>query len=78
MFNGKIKQFVYMSSAGVYKKSPIMPHFEKDDEDVKSRHKGKLETEALLRNAGVPFTAIRPTYIYGPLNYNPLGTIASI
>jgi len=72
LFNGKIKHFVYMSSAGVYKKSHIMPHFEVDAEDVKSRHKGKLETEALLKSAGMPFTAIRPTYIYGPLNYNPL------
>jgi len=72
LFNGKVKHFVYMSSAGVYKKSPIMPHFEVDAEDVKSRHKGKLETEALLKKSGIPFTAIRPTYIYGPLNYNPL------
>lgn len=28
MFNGKVEHFVYMSSAGVYKKSPIMPHIE--------------------------------------------------
>ena len=28
MFKGKIDQFVYMSSAGVYKKSLVMPHFE--------------------------------------------------
>ena len=28
LFNGKIDQFVYMSSAGVYKKSLLMPHFE--------------------------------------------------
>jgi len=72
LFNGKVKHFIYMSSAGVYKKSLLMPHFETDAEDLKSRHKGKLETEALLRKSGIPFTAIRPTYIYGPLNYNPL------
>lgn len=72
IFNGKVKHFVYMSSAGVYKKSFTMPHFEADAEDLKSRHKGKLETEALLRESGIPFTAIRPTYIYGPMNYNPL------
>jgi nucleoside-diphosphate-sugar epimerase len=29
-FNGKVDQFIYMSSAGVYKKSPLMPHFEVD------------------------------------------------
>jgi len=72
MFGKTCEHFVYMSSAGVYKKSLAMPHTEGDDEDPKSRHKGKLETEAMLRARGVPFTSIRPTYIYGPLNYNPL------
>jgi nucleoside-diphosphate-sugar epimerase len=72
MFNGKIEQFIYMSSAGVYKKSVSMPHIEDDAEDVKSRHKGKLETEAYLKKINIPFTSIRPTYIYGPMNYNPL------
>eukprot|EP00607_Mallomonas_marina_P010060 CAMPEP_0182417358 /NCGR_PEP_ID=MMETSP1167-20130531/1794_1 /TAXON_ID=2988 /ORGANISM="Mallomonas Sp, Strain CCMP3275" /LENGTH=346 /DNA_ID=CAMNT_0024590847 /DNA_START=200 /DNA_END=1240 /DNA_ORIENTATION=- len=71
-FNGKIDQFVYMSSAGVYKKSALMPHREEDEVDLKSRHKGKLATEELLRYSGIPFTSIRPTYIYGALNYNPL------
>ena len=28
LFKGKVDQFVYMSSAGVYKKSVVMPHFE--------------------------------------------------
>lgn len=73
MFGKTAEQFVYMSSAGVYKKSLLMPHKEGDAEDPKSRHKGKLETEAMLRTRGVPFTSIRPTYIYGPLNYNPIG-----
>jgi hypothetical protein len=26
LFNGKIEHFVYMSSAGVYKKNVLMPH----------------------------------------------------
>lgn len=72
LFNGKVDHYVYMSSAGVYKKSPLMPHREYDAEDPKSRHKGKLETEAYLKSIGIPFTSIRPTYIYGPGNYNPL------
>ena len=72
LFNGKVEHYVYMSSAGVYKKSLVMPHREGDAEDPKSRHKGKLETEAYLRSIGIPFTSIRPTYIYGPGNYNPL------
>ena len=49
-----------------------MPHIEGDEEDVKSRHKGKLETESYLKKIGIPFTSIRPTYIYGAGNYNPL------
>lgn len=28
IFNGKVEHFIYMSSAGVYKKSPLMPHSE--------------------------------------------------
>ena len=40
--------------------------------DPNSRHKGKFHTEDYLANQGIPFTAIRPVYIYGPQNYNPL------
>lgn len=43
-----------------------------DAVDPKSRHKGKYESEAYLEKIGMPYTSIRPTYIYGPLNYNPL------
>ena len=72
LFNGKVQHFVYMSSAGVYLKSDEMPHTEGDAEDPKSRHKGKNDTEAYLIQSGIPFTSIRPTYIYGPQNYNDL------
>ncbi|XP_039129178.1 chloroplast stem-loop binding protein of 41 kDa b, chloroplastic-like [Dioscorea cayenensis subsp. rotundata] len=67
-----LEQFIYCSSAGVYKKSDLLPHFETDEVDPKSRHKGKLETESLLDSRGVNWTSIRPVYIYGPLNYNPV------
>ncbi|MEQ9368484.1 MAG: NAD-dependent epimerase/dehydratase family protein [Coleofasciculus chthonoplastes F3-SA18-01] len=72
IFKDKVQHFVYMSSAGVYLKSDQMPHVEGDPVDPKSRHKGKHETEAYLKAQGIPFTAIRPTYIYGPQNYNDL------
>jgi nucleoside-diphosphate-sugar epimerase len=72
LFKDKIKHFVYMSSAGVYLKSDQMPHQEGDPVDPKSRHKGKNHTEQYLAEQGLPFTSIRPTYIYGPQNYNPL------
>eukprot|EP00270_Netrium_digitus_P018884 TRINITY_DN727_c0_g3_i4.p1 TRINITY_DN727_c0_g3~~TRINITY_DN727_c0_g3_i4.p1 ORF type:complete len:624 (+),score=230.45 TRINITY_DN727_c0_g3_i4:35-1873(+) len=67
-----IEQYIFCSSAGVYLKSDQLPHREVDAVDPKSRHKGKLDTEALLREKGVPWTSIRPVYIYGPLNYNPV------
>ncbi len=72
LFKGRIQHFVYVSSAGVYLKSDQMPHVEGDAVDPNSRHKGKFETEAYLSEAGVPFTSIRPVYIYGPQNYNDL------
>jgi len=72
LFKNRIQHFVYMSSAGVYLKSDQMPHVEGDVVDPKSRHKGKHDTESYLAEAGIPFTSIRPTYIYGPQNYNDL------
>jgi nucleoside-diphosphate-sugar epimerase len=72
IFNGRVKHFVYVSSAGVYLKSQQMPHREGDAVDPKSRHKGKHHTEAYLAESGIPWTSIRPVYIYGPQNYNDL------
>jgi nucleoside-diphosphate-sugar epimerase len=70
LFKGRISQFIYMSSAGVYRKTHQMPHIEGDPVDPNSRHKGKHLTEAYLAAQAIPFTAIRPVYIYGPQNYN--------
>ncbi|KAL3651389.1 Chloroplast stem-loop binding protein of 41 kDa b, chloroplastic [Castilleja foliolosa] len=67
-----LEQYIYCSSAGVYLKTDYPPHFEVDAVDPKSRHKGKLETESLLASRDVNWTSIRPVYIYGPLNYNPV------
>jgi nucleoside-diphosphate-sugar epimerase len=72
LFKDRIQHFVYVSSAGVYLKSDQMPHIEGDPTDPKSRHKGKAETEAYLAAQKIPFTSIRPVYIYGPKNYNDL------
>lgn len=71
-FGNRLQHYIYMSSAGVYKESNLLPHREGDATDPLSRHKGKLETEEYLRQSGVPFTCVRPTYIYGPRNYNPI------
>lgn len=72
IFQNRVQHFVYMSSAGVYLKSDQLPHIEGDAVDPKSRHKGKHETETYLEQQEFPFTSIRPTYIYGPQNYNDL------
>jgi UDP-glucose 4-epimerase len=72
IFQGRIRHFIYVSSAGVYLKSDQMPHREGDPTDPKSRHKGKFETETYLAQAGLPWTSVRPTYIYGAQNYNDL------
>lgn len=72
IFKDQVQHFIYMSSAGVYLKSDQMPHIEGDAIDPKSRHLGKYETETELTNQGLPWTSIRPTYIYGPQNYNDL------
>ncbi|MEM6837303.1 MAG: NAD-dependent epimerase/dehydratase family protein [Cyanobacteria bacterium P01_C01_bin.120] len=70
LFGDRLQHFVYVSSAGVYLKSDEMPHREGDAVDPNSRHKGKFATEDYLMAQKVPFTSVRPVYIYGPQNYN--------
>ena len=65
-------RFVYVSSAGVYAGSDQWPLSEDSPLDPQSRHAGKAETERWLQEEGIPFTSFRPTYIYGPGNYNPI------
>ncbi len=72
IFQDRVQHFVYVSSAGVYLKSNLMPHKEGDEVDPHSRHQGKHHTEAYLAKSNIPWTSIRPTYIYGPQNYNDL------
>ncbi|WP_069790076.1 NAD-dependent epimerase/dehydratase family protein [Cyanobacterium sp. IPPAS B-1200] len=72
LFYDKVSHFVYVSSAGVYLPSHQMPHREDDPLNPESRHRGKFETEAYLKQSGIPFTSIRPVYIYGSGNYNDL------
>ena len=66
------QRLVYVSSAGVYADSEQWPLDEDAATDPASRHAGKAETEAWLRQKGIPFTSFRPTYIVGPGNYNPV------
>ncbi len=65
-------RFLYVSSAGVYKSSKFWPIDEASEIDPSSRHSGKADTENWLLQEDIPFTSFRPTYIYGPGNYNPI------
>jgi nucleoside-diphosphate-sugar epimerase len=65
-------RFIYISSAGVYENTQLFPVSEESSIDAESRHIGKAKTESWLRAEGIPFTSFRPTYIYGPGNYNPI------
>ena len=72
VFKDQVKHFIYISSAGVYLPTDQLPHREGDPVDPNSRHKGKHHTESYFAEVGLPWTSIRPTYIYGPQNYNDL------
>ena len=65
-------RFIYISSAGVYENIQLFPVNEESRIDPESRHIGKAKTESWLKSEGIPFTSFRPTYIYGPGNYNPI------
>ena len=65
-------RYIYVSSAGVYKENYELPLSEESPLDPNSRHKGKFETENWLIEQGIPYTSFRPTYIYGPGNYNKI------
>lgn len=69
---GGCEQFIMMSSAGVYGPTDVLPLNEMTPGDPNSRHKDKLACEKYLESEGLNWTSIRPVYIYGPLNYNPV------
>ena len=66
------QRYIYVSSAGVYSENYELPLSEDSPLDPNSRHKGKFETENWLIEQDIPFTSFRPTYIYGPGNYNKI------
>merc|ERR1719330_558639 len=74
---GGCEQFIFMSSAGVYGPTDLLPLDESTPGDPNSRHKEKLSCENYLDSQGFNWTSVRPVYIYGPLNYNPAGRASS-
>eukprot|EP00612_Vaucheria_litorea_P001805 CAMPEP_0171455490 /NCGR_PEP_ID=MMETSP0945-20130129/2363_1 /TAXON_ID=109269 /ORGANISM="Vaucheria litorea, Strain CCMP2940" /LENGTH=383 /DNA_ID=CAMNT_0011980739 /DNA_START=107 /DNA_END=1258 /DNA_ORIENTATION=+ len=58
-----VKNYVYVSSAGMYKNSEEVPLLETDP----VKETGQREVELLAEEMDLPWTAFRPQYIYGPL-----------
>jgi len=58
----KASQYLFISSAGIYKSSGVMPLLETDavkDTDIRA-------VEKILEASTIPYTIFRPQYIYGP------------
>lgn len=58
------KQYMFVSSAGMYKGGNTSPITE--DDTVKTN--GAREVEQAVVASGIPYTFMRPQYIYGPLS----------
>jgi len=56
-----VSQYVFISSAGMYKSNPLAPLVETDA--VKTNDPRKVEIE--VTSSGIPYTFLRPQYIYG-------------
>ncbi len=82
MLPGKFKQYIVFSTASVYDQTQSRPKTEEDGystnfpDDAVGQYMFKkclleIELEQEAEKAGIPFTILRPTYIYGPYNYAP-------
>lgn len=56
-----VNQYIFISSAGMYKSGYEAPI--EEDDPVKTNDARKVEIE--VTNSGIPFTFLRPQYIYG-------------
>lgn len=80
--NGRISQYIYISTCSVYDPSyegiidesaPVLKVFENNAVDSYVAKKALLETELISECAlaGIPYTILRPSFIFGPFNYAP-------
>ena len=82
--SGQIRQYIFLSTSSVYKNNDGT--LKTEDADILSapdfvggtvedyvKKKCLLETElrTACAEAGIPFTILRPAFIYGPFNYAP-------
>ena len=81
--SGRINQYIYFSTASIYvpgngfldEEAPVLELSEGSGDPALEYVRKKIElerelTEACMK-AGVNFTILRPTFIYGPFNYAP-------
>jgi nucleoside-diphosphate-sugar epimerase len=57
-----VKNYVYVSSGGMYKNTEEVPLLETDA----VKETGQRKVELLAAELGLPWTSFRPQYIYGP------------
>ncbi|MFZ3171102.1 MAG: NAD-dependent epimerase/dehydratase family protein [Carboxydocellales bacterium] len=79
---GKIGQYIYISTCTVYKPSLDLPKFE-DSPKPSAPLPGpmgeygfnkwllELETKNVCERHNIPYTILRPAFVYGPFNYAP-------
>lgn len=82
IFHGQIGQYIYISTASVYasnsnsdidENSPVINNFKTGTVDDYVCKKLLLENE-LINNCAeyrIPYTILRPSFIFGPFNYAP-------
>jgi 2'-hydroxyisoflavone reductase len=80
--SGTIEQYIYISTCAVYKSSLDFPKFE-DSPKPSSAPPGpmgeyaynkwllELETQKVCQKNNIPYTILRPAFVYGPFNYAP-------
>ena len=80
MLKGRIKHYILFSTASVYEPfdhkikkegDPVVSNTEGDSVSNYIYNKIQLEQEAVAacEQLGIPYTILRPTFIYGPFNY---------
>jgi nucleoside-diphosphate-sugar epimerase len=78
---GRIKQYIVFSTASVYE--PFDNQVKKEGDPVVTKSEGdrvsdyiynkillERETVATCKSLGIPYTIMRPTFIYGPFSYS--------
>lgn len=78
---GRVKQYIVFSTASVYE--PYDRQIKKEGDPVVTKSEGdrvsnyiynkillEQETSTTCKNLNIPYTIMRPTFIYGPFNYS--------